>query len=286
MTSAVHFAAYKNVGEIDADPGKYWHNNVDGTVHLVDALLEAGVRDLVFSSSCSVYGNAGRVPVDESAPIAPESVYAETKATMERIFALVRRHHGPARREPALLQRRRRQPRRRDRRGLDPLAEPRPARDEGRARAAPARAGLRRRLPDARRHLRSATTSTSRISPTPTSARSTTSPPAARRGAFNVGTGVGSSVMEVIRATAADLRPAGALRDRQPPRGRPGDDLRRPDPRRGTILGWTPRVRPRRHHHDRLELAQLAGLTGAAGRPTGRPEQRQPTKRRPLNDAR
>ena len=86
VTAAVHFAAHKNVGESMAQPSKYWHNNVDGTVHLVDALLAAGVRDLVFSSSCSVYGTPATVPVDESAPIHPESVYAETKAMMERVL--------------------------------------------------------------------------------------------------------------------------------------------------------------------------------------------------------
>ena len=86
VTSVIHFAAHKNVGESMASPSKYWHNNVDGTVHLVDALLRAGVRDLVFSSSCSVYGTPSEVPVTESAPIHPESVYAETKAMMERIL--------------------------------------------------------------------------------------------------------------------------------------------------------------------------------------------------------
>src|SRR3954451_17670948 len=86
VTSVIHFAAHKNVGESMAMPSKYWHNNVDGTVHLVDALLEAGVRDLVFSSSCSVYGTPSEVPVTEAAPIHPESVYAETKAMMERIL--------------------------------------------------------------------------------------------------------------------------------------------------------------------------------------------------------
>jgi UDP-glucose 4-epimerase len=86
VTSVVHFAAHKNVGESMATPSKYWHNNVDGTVNLVDAVLESGVRDLVFSSSCSVYGTPDVVPVSEAAPIHPESVYAESKATMERIL--------------------------------------------------------------------------------------------------------------------------------------------------------------------------------------------------------
>jgi UDP-glucose-4-epimerase GalE len=86
VTQVVHFAAYKAVGESMEQPGRYWHNNVSGTVALVEALLEAEVRQLVFSSSCSVYGTPAVVPVDESAPIGPESVYAETKAMVERIL--------------------------------------------------------------------------------------------------------------------------------------------------------------------------------------------------------
>src|SRR5829696_4921119 len=85
-TAVVHFAAYKSVGESMEHPSKYWHNNVDGTAMLVDAALRAGVRDVVFSSSCSVYGNPDVVPVSESAAIQPESVYAESKATVERIL--------------------------------------------------------------------------------------------------------------------------------------------------------------------------------------------------------
>ena len=87
VTSVVHFAAHKNVGESMRSPSKYWHNNLDGTVHLVDAILAAGVTNLVFSSSCSIYGTPAEVPVTESAPVHPESVYAETKATMEKILS-------------------------------------------------------------------------------------------------------------------------------------------------------------------------------------------------------
>ncbi|MCU1500897.1 MAG: galE [Ilumatobacteraceae bacterium] len=94
VTSAIHFAAHKNVGESMAAPSKYWHNNVDGTVHLVDALLAAGVQDLVFSSSCSVYGTPAIIPVTEAAPIQPESVYAESKATTERILRWYEQTHG------------------------------------------------------------------------------------------------------------------------------------------------------------------------------------------------
>jgi len=86
ITQVVHFAAYKNVGESMARPSKYWLNNVAGTVKLVDALLDAGVEELVFSSSCSVNGTPPATPVTEAMPVAPESVYAESKAMMERIL--------------------------------------------------------------------------------------------------------------------------------------------------------------------------------------------------------
>lgn len=94
VTQAVHFAAYKNVGESMSQPGKYWRNNIAGTVELVEAMLAARVSDLVFSSSCSVVGTPDVVPVDEDAPIRPESVYAQTKATMEDILGWYSRTAG------------------------------------------------------------------------------------------------------------------------------------------------------------------------------------------------
>jgi UDP-glucose-4-epimerase GalE len=86
VTQVVHFAAYKNVGESMIRPEKYWLNNVAGTVDLVEAMLAADVRNIVFSSSCSVNGTPPTVPVTEDAPIAPESVYAESKAMVEKIL--------------------------------------------------------------------------------------------------------------------------------------------------------------------------------------------------------
>jgi UDP-glucose-4-epimerase GalE len=86
VTQVVHFAAYKSVGESMQRPERYWRNNVGGTVELVEAMLAAGVRDIVFSSSCSVNGTPTEVPVTEAAPLAPESVYAESKAMVERIL--------------------------------------------------------------------------------------------------------------------------------------------------------------------------------------------------------
>ena len=86
VSSIIHFAAYKNVGESMREPSKYFRNNVDGTVRLLDAARAAGVEQFVFSSSCSVYGTPAAIPVDESQPIHPESVYAETKAIVERVL--------------------------------------------------------------------------------------------------------------------------------------------------------------------------------------------------------
>ncbi len=94
VTQVVHFAAYKNVGESMVMPDKYWLNNVAGTVDLVEAMLAAEVRNIVFSSSCSVNGTPPAVPVTEDAPIAPESVYAESKATVERILRWYGVTHG------------------------------------------------------------------------------------------------------------------------------------------------------------------------------------------------
>jgi UDP-glucose 4-epimerase len=86
VTQVMHFAAYKSVGESMEHPTKYWRNNVAGTIELIDACLTGGVDQVVFSSSCSVYGTPSEVPVTEAAPIDPESVYAATKAEVERIL--------------------------------------------------------------------------------------------------------------------------------------------------------------------------------------------------------
>jgi UDP-glucose 4-epimerase len=87
ITEVIHFAAYKAVGESMEQPLRYYSNNVGGTIDLVRALLANGVERMVFSSSAAVYGNPTSVPVTEDSPLLPESVYAETKAVMERFLA-------------------------------------------------------------------------------------------------------------------------------------------------------------------------------------------------------
>ena len=94
VDSVIHFAAYKSAGESMTHPHLYWHNNVEGTVGLVEGMLAANVRQIVFSSSAAVYGNPDQLPITESAAIKPENVYAETKAMMERIIGWYGVTHG------------------------------------------------------------------------------------------------------------------------------------------------------------------------------------------------
>lgn len=94
VDSVIHFAAYKSVGESMVDPAKYWRNNVQGTVDLLEGILAADVRRIVFSSSAAVYGNPDSLPIREDAPLRPENVYAETKAVMERVIHWYGLTHG------------------------------------------------------------------------------------------------------------------------------------------------------------------------------------------------
>jgi UDP-glucose-4-epimerase GalE len=84
VTSVVHFAAYKAVGESMEKPEMYWSNNVASTERLLAVLAENQVDKFVFSSSAAVYGTPKSVPVTESMPTVPESVYAETKLAVEK----------------------------------------------------------------------------------------------------------------------------------------------------------------------------------------------------------
>jgi UDP-glucose 4-epimerase len=86
VTDAIHFAALKSVGESMEQPHRYYEKNIGGTVSFTRALMGSGVKRLVFSSSASVYGTPAQMPVTESSPRNPESVYAATKAVMEEYF--------------------------------------------------------------------------------------------------------------------------------------------------------------------------------------------------------
>jgi len=84
--AVVHFAALKAVGESCERPLDYFDNNISGTLHLLQAMQEAGVRRLVFSSSATVYGDPDSVPVTEDAPLRVTNPYGRTKLVMEQLI--------------------------------------------------------------------------------------------------------------------------------------------------------------------------------------------------------
>jgi UDP-arabinose 4-epimerase len=84
VSAVMHFAAYAYVGESVADPAVYYRNNLGGTLSLLDAMREAGVDKIVFSSTCATYGTPDSVPIRETAPQLPVNPYGETKLAIER----------------------------------------------------------------------------------------------------------------------------------------------------------------------------------------------------------
>ena len=95
IDAVVHFAAFKSVGESAAEPLPYYRNNVGGLVALCEAMQRHGCRRIVFSSSATVYGDPTTLPISESAPLKPESPYAQTKCFGEAILAdAARSTHG------------------------------------------------------------------------------------------------------------------------------------------------------------------------------------------------
>lgn len=85
--TVIHFAALKSVAESVADPTRYFDNNITGTLKLLQSMHAAGVHNLIFSSSATVYGEPRRLPFDESHRIAPTNPYGHTKAIAERILS-------------------------------------------------------------------------------------------------------------------------------------------------------------------------------------------------------
>lgn len=92
--AVIHFAGYIEVGESMRTPELYFENNVGGSLSLLTAMVRAGVRNLVFSSTSAVYGIPHTVPIMEDSPIAPMSAYGESKAMVERMLAWFDRIHG------------------------------------------------------------------------------------------------------------------------------------------------------------------------------------------------
>lgn len=94
--AVLHFAAFSQVGESVAKPEKYWNNNVVGSHLLLDAMREAGVRRLVFSSTAAVYGEPEQVPIPETARTAPTSPYGATKLAVDHMISAESTAHALA----------------------------------------------------------------------------------------------------------------------------------------------------------------------------------------------
>jgi UDP-glucose-4-epimerase GalE len=84
--AVIHFAAYIAVGESMQVPEIYFHNNVAGSLSLVTAMLKAGIKNIVFSSTAAVYGMPARVPISEAEPYAPVNAYGESKVMVEKML--------------------------------------------------------------------------------------------------------------------------------------------------------------------------------------------------------
>jgi UDP-glucose 4-epimerase len=90
----MHFAAYCYVGESVTAPVKYYENNVVATLHLLDAMLQAGVKKFVFSSTCATFGVPERLPMTEDLPQAPINPYGQTKLDVENLLKALSTAHG------------------------------------------------------------------------------------------------------------------------------------------------------------------------------------------------
>jgi len=86
--AVIHFAGLKAVGESVAKPLEYYHNNITGTLILCDVMRQHGVKNIVFSSSATVYGDPARIPIDEECPKGqPTNPYGWTKSMLEQVLS-------------------------------------------------------------------------------------------------------------------------------------------------------------------------------------------------------
>ena len=86
IAAVLHFAACAYVGESMSSPGKYFQNNVSGTLALLDAVRTRGITDFVFSSTCATYGIPSQLPIGEGHPQRPVNPYGESKLFVERVL--------------------------------------------------------------------------------------------------------------------------------------------------------------------------------------------------------
>ncbi|KAI8079733.1 UDP-glucose 4-epimerase [Halteromyces radiatus] len=86
ISSVIHFAGLKAVGESTKIPLDYYHNNITGTITLLQAMKEVGIKNIVFSSSATVYGDPPVIPIPETSPIGSTNPYGRTKQFIESII--------------------------------------------------------------------------------------------------------------------------------------------------------------------------------------------------------
>jgi UDP-glucose-4-epimerase GalE len=94
IDAVLHFAAFAYVGESVENPSLYFQNNVANTLNLLDVMRETGVRHLVFSSTCAVYGVPDSMPITETTPTVPINPYGESKLQVERMLAWFQRAYS------------------------------------------------------------------------------------------------------------------------------------------------------------------------------------------------
>lgn len=87
FSAVLHFSSLIQVGESMREPGAYYRNNVSNTLNLLDAMVQHGVRDIIFSSSAAIFGDPKYTPVDEDHPKEPVSPYGNSKLMVEHILA-------------------------------------------------------------------------------------------------------------------------------------------------------------------------------------------------------
>lgn len=92
--AVMHFAALSQVGESMAHPGRYWNNNVTGSLTLIEAAIAAGCLNFVFSSTCATYGDQDGVTLDESSAQAPINAYGASKRAIEDMLRDFEAAHG------------------------------------------------------------------------------------------------------------------------------------------------------------------------------------------------
>jgi UDP-glucose 4-epimerase len=92
--AVLHFAASALVGESMQDPSKYFRNNIANGLNLLDAMMAADVKRLIFSSTCAIFGPPDRVPIDETLPPRPINPYGESKLAFEKILRWYGEIHG------------------------------------------------------------------------------------------------------------------------------------------------------------------------------------------------